>query len=36
MNKLRSTFVAFIIAMVASASMSALNLAQAATAEDLD
>lgn len=36
MNKLRSTFVAFIIAMVASVSMSALNLAQAATAEDLD
>lgn len=36
MNKLRSTFVAFIIAMVASVSMSAMNLAQAATAEDLD
>ena len=36
MNKLRSTFVAFMVAAVATLSMSAMNLANAATAEDLD
>ena len=36
MNKLRSTFLAFIVAAVATASMAGLNLASAATAEDLD
>lgn len=36
MNTLRSTFLAFIVAAVASVSMSAMNLASAATSEDLD
>ena len=36
MNKLRSTFVAFMVAAVATLSMSAMNLANAATAEDLN
>jgi len=36
MNTLRSTFIAFIVAAVATVSMATLNLASAATAEDLD
>lgn len=36
MNSLRSTFIAFIVAAVATVSMATLNLASAATAEDLD
>ena len=36
MNKLRSTFLAFMVAAVASVSMAATSLASAATAEDLD
>ena len=36
MNKLRNTFMAFMVAAVATVSMSAMNLASAATAEDLD
>lgn len=36
MNKLQRTFIAFIVTAVAAISMSAMNLASAATAEDLD
>ena len=36
MNKLRSTFLAFMVAAVASVSMAATSLASAATAEDLN
>lgn len=36
MNTLRSTFLTFIVAAIASISLSAMNLASAATAEDLD
>lgn len=36
MNELRSTFLAFMVAAVASVSMAATSLASAATAEDLD
>ena len=36
MNKLRSTFLAFMVAAVASISMTATSLANAATAEDLN
>ncbi len=36
MNRLRSTFLAFLLTAVASVSMSAMSLANAATAEDLD
>lgn len=36
MNKLKSIFLAFIVAAVASVSMAGMNLANAATAEDLD
>lgn len=36
MNTLRSSFLAFIVAAVATVSMAGLNLASAATAEDLD
>lgn len=36
MNRLRSTFLAFIVATVAAISMSAMSQASAATAEDLD
>ncbi len=36
MNRLRSTFLAFLVAAVASVSMSTMSLANAATAEDLD
>lgn len=36
MNRLRSTFLAFLVAAVATVSMAGLNLASAATAEDLN
>jgi len=36
MKTLRNTFLAFMVAAVATVSMSAMNLASAATAEDLD
>lgn len=36
MNALRSTFLGFIVAAMATVSMATLNLASAATAEDLD
>ncbi|NLD00718.1 MAG: lipid-binding SYLF domain-containing protein [Gammaproteobacteria bacterium] len=36
MNKLRSTFLTFCAVLVATASMATLNMANAATAEDLD
>lgn len=36
MNKLRSTFLTFCAVLVATASMASLNMANAATAEDLD
>ena len=36
MNKLRSTFLTFCAVLVATASIATLNMANAATAEDLD